>query len=271
MSLRASLPLLAALSLATAAWSEPAKVDPEKVKTTESGLKYAVLKPGKGDAARSGQQVFVHYTGWLTDGKKFDSSRDRNEPIEFRLGRQMVIPGFEEGITGMQVGEQRQLTIPPKLAYGERGTPGGPIPGNATLIFEIELVKLGNVVETPTKPQKLEEKAFTKTKSGLKYAIMTPGKGSAAKKGDRVEVHYTGWLTNGTKFDSSVDREQPFAFTLGGGEVIKGWDEGVAGMKVGEKRQLVIPADLAYGDRAIGPIPAGSTLVFEVELLGVGK
>lgn len=97
------------------------------------------------------------------------------------------------------------------------------------------------------------------------------GTGAETKKGDRVTVHYTGWLTDGTKFDSSVDRGQPFGFNLGAGEVIAGWDQGVAGMKVGGKRRLTIPADLGYGDRgAGGVIPPGATLVFDVELLSIG-
>ncbi|HTC19278.1 MAG TPA: FKBP-type peptidyl-prolyl cis-trans isomerase [bacterium] len=108
------------------------------------------------------------------------------------------------------------------------------------------------------------------TASGLKYQILKVGHGAVATAGQMVTVHYTGWLTDGTKFDSSVDRGQPFQFTLGAGQVIKGWDEGVAGMKVGEKRKLTIPSDLGYGDRgAGGTIPPNATLVFDVELLGV--
>jgi FKBP-type peptidyl-prolyl cis-trans isomerase len=110
----------------------------------------------------------------------------------------------------------------------------------------------------------------TKTASGLTYWDIKQGTGPVAEKGQKVKVDYTGWLTNGQKFDSSVGTGKPFEFKLGAGEVIKGWDEGVAGMKVGGKRQLKIPPDLAYGANGYPPvIPANSTLIFDVTLRGV--
>jgi FKBP-type peptidyl-prolyl cis-trans isomerase len=120
------------------------------------------------------------------------------------------------------------------------------------------------------------QEKFVTTKSGLKYLDTKVGTGEEAKKGMNVTVHYTGWLyekgQRGAKFDSSVDRGQPFTFALGGSQVIKGWDEGVAGMKVGGKRELIIPPDLAYGaSGAGGVIPPNATLDFEVELLKVAK
>jgi FKBP-type peptidyl-prolyl cis-trans isomerase len=109
-----------------------------------------------------------------------------------------------------------------------------------------------------------------KTDSGLVYWDIRVGNGAVAKEGSHVRVHYTGWLTNGKKFDSSVDAGKPFDFTIGNGEVIKGWEEGVAGMKVGGKRQLRIPAALGYGAEGYpGVIPANATLIFDVQLLGV--
>ena len=111
---------------------------------------------------------------------------------------------------------------------------------------------------------------LTTTASGLQYKDVTVGSGTEAKEGDTVSVHYTGWLTDGTKFDSSVDRGQTFSFTLGQGGVIAGWDEGVVGMKEGGKRILVIPSNLGYGPNgASGVIPPNATLIFEVELLDV--
>ncbi len=107
--------------------------------TTASGLVIEELEVGSGTAATKGQTVTVHYTGWLTDGKKFDSSKDRNDPFEFPLGAGYVIRGWDEGVQGMLVGGKRKLTIPPELGYGARGA-GGVIPPNATLVFEVELL-----------------------------------------------------------------------------------------------------------------------------------
>jgi FKBP-type peptidyl-prolyl cis-trans isomerase len=115
--------------------------DKSKVVTTDSGLKYEDLKEGTGEAAKKGDTVEVHYTGWLTDGKKFDSSHDRKQPFSFKLGAGRVIKGWDEGVAGMKVGGKRKLTIPPELGYGKRGA-GGVIPPDATLIFEVELLKI---------------------------------------------------------------------------------------------------------------------------------
>lgn len=112
---------------------------------------------------------------------------------------------------------------------------------------------------------------ITKSTIGMKIETLKEGTGEETKNGDNVTVHYTGTLENGTKFDSSLDRNQPFSFTLGAGRVIKGWDLGVLGMKVGEKRKLTIPPELGYGSSGTGPIPPNATLIFEVELLGINN
>ena len=116
----------------------------------------------------------------------------------------------------------------------------------------------------------VDSAALTRTGSGLQYQDVAVGNGAEAREGQVAVVHYTGWLTDGTKFDSSRDRGEPFSFPVGGGQVIAGWDEGVAGMKVGGRRKLVIPANLGYGEMGAPPvIPPGATLVFDVELLDV--
>ncbi len=121
-----------------------------------------------------------------------------------------------------------------------------------------------------TTPPSLSSNAIT-TASGLQYQDLQVGTGATAKTGDSVTVNYTGWLTNGTKFDSSLDRNKPFSFTVGAGGVIAGWDEGVQGMKVGGTRLLVIPPSLGYGSQAYSSIPANSTLIFEVQLVGINQ
>ncbi|MBI3803920.1 MAG: FKBP-type peptidyl-prolyl cis-trans isomerase [Nitrospirae bacterium] len=124
-----------------AAESEKMSAQKEKAVKTASGLEYVDEVEGKGASPKKGQTVIVHYTGWLTDGKKFDSSRDRNEPFAFQIGVGQVIPGWDEGVMTMKVGGKRKLTIPPDLGYGKRGA-GGVIPPNATLLFDVELIDI---------------------------------------------------------------------------------------------------------------------------------
>jgi peptidylprolyl isomerase len=195
----------------------------------------------------------------------FIGSSDTTLPITFEIGKDgVVFPGWEEGVTHMKVGGKRYLLIPPDLGLGDVG--GGEIPPNATLIIEVELTD----VKEPVIMTEVDEDDFTTTESGLKYFDLIEGEGEMPVPGQIVVVHYTGWLQDGTKFDSSLDRGEPFAFDLGAGMVIEGWEEGVATMKVGGKRQLVIPSELGYGDTgAGGTIPPGATLIFEIELLEI--
>jgi peptidylprolyl isomerase len=222
------------------------------------------LEPGNGDVVSAGQSIEVHYTGWLWDdgvrGEQFDSSLDRGEPFQFDLGRCQVIRGWDWGVEGMRVGGRRDLIIPSRLAYGERGA-GDVIPPNATLNFEIELLR---IVDDASLPEGVE----------MEVIDHEVGTGDEAQACQTVEVHYTGWLwvdgARGAKFDSSLDRGEPFQFGLGMGQVIRGWDEGVQGMKVGGRRELIIPPEMGYGERGAGTvIPPGATLNFEVELLRV--
>src|SRR3954462_7750185 len=131
-----------ALGILVSPLTQGATMSEANATTTASGLTYEDVKVGTGEIATAGRTVSVHYTGWLTDGKKFDSSKDRGKPFEFPLGGGRVIKGWDEGVQGMKVGGVRKLTIPPELGYGPRGA-GGVIPPNATLVFEVELLKTG--------------------------------------------------------------------------------------------------------------------------------
>jgi len=234
--------------------------------TTDSGLKYIDEKIGTGDSPNKGDLLVVHYTGTLEDGTKFDSSHDRNQPIEFPIGMGRVIKGWDEGLSTMKVGGKRKLIIPSNLGYGVRGA-GGIIPPDATLLFDVELIEIKPVVidtdfSLPGKEVNYE--------SGLRTIIHKEGSGEKPVSGDNITVHYKGLLADGTEFDSSHSRGKPFTFVVGQGRVIKGWDEGLLYMQVGEKRTLIIPPDLGYGERgAGGAIPPNATLIFEVELIKI--
>lgn len=224
---------------------------------------------GEGPEAVKGGEVEVHYTGYLTDGTVFDTSLKRPRAFTFELGAGRVIKGWDEGVAGMKVGGKRKLVIPAKMGYGERRA--GKIPPNSTLVFTIELLSF---TPPPPPPQPLtafegKPVATKKLDKGLVAMDYKLGDGAEARTGDTVSVHYRGTLKDGTEFDSSLSRPRPLVFPLGQGRVIKGWDVGIAGMKVGGLRKLIIPAELAYGDRARGKIPANADLTFTVELMAV--
>ncbi|MGE5675783.1 MAG: FKBP-type peptidyl-prolyl cis-trans isomerase [Mycobacterium leprae] len=219
------------------------------MESTASGLRYEEIEEGTGVQPQKGEIVQVHYTGWLTDGTKFDSSVDRGELFEFKLGAGRVIKGWDEGLATMKVGGKRKLYIPPDLGYGSRGA-GGVIPPNAELIFEVNLL---GIRSTDLQIEQIEE-----------------GTGPQPQEGQIVVVHYEGRLADGTKFDSSFDRGEPLEFVFGVGQVITGWDMGLATMKVGGRRKLTIPPELGYGKRGYpGVIPPNAVLVFDVQLLGI--
>ena len=237
-------------------------MDKNKMITTESGLQYEVMTMGTGEKPEATDKVEVHYHGTLLDGTVFDSSVDRGKTIKFGLNQ--VIKGWTEGLQLMPIGSKFKFTIIPELAYGDRDM-GPKLPPNSTLIFEVELFNIEKpFVDTdftiPTQEITLE--------SGLRYLEHIAGKGEITQVGNTVSVHYSGFLANGTKFDSSHDRGQPFSFTLGDYRVIKGWEEGLLNMKKGGKRTLIIPPVLGYGEKGAGGIiPPNATLMFEVELV----
>jgi peptidylprolyl isomerase len=231
---------------------------PADAEVTASGLASKRLSPGKGTVHPSPTAtVHIHYTGWTTDGKLFDSSVPAGKPIAFPVDA--VIPGFGEGIQLMVEGEKRRLWIPEPLAY--RGIEGKP---KGMLVFDVELLRILEAPVTPPDVAAPPADAAT-TNSGLASKVLAAGTGAAHPGRDSlVEVHYSGWTTDGKLFDSSLVRGVPARFQLD--QVIEGWTEGLQLMVAGEKRRLWIPQKLAY--RGAPDKPAGM-LVFDVELLRI--
>lgn len=265
-----------AAASATAATPEPAAnaanavPTPEDVaapakdaKKTASGLASKVLKPGTGkEHPTDADRVKVHYSGWTTDGKMFDSSVQRGEPTSFAVTQ--VIPGWTEGLKLMVPGEKRRFWIPAKLAYGEKAPPGAPA-GNLT--FDVELLDILAAPKTP-EDVKAAPASAKKTASNLRYRVLKAGTGKVHPKAtDTVTVHYSGWTPDGKMFDSSVQRGEPASFSLG--QVVKGWTEGVQLMVEGEKTRFWIPGELAYGDKPTRPGAPSGMLVFDIELLQI--
>ena len=250
----------------TEKWKEIKNNMASKNIKTNTGLQYKDIVVGKGDSPEAGDRVVVHYTGTLEDGTKFDSSKDRGQPFEFAIGVGQVIKGWDEGVMSMKPSGNRILTIPADLAYGDRGA-GKIIPPGATLVFDVELIEFKKkFIDTDFS---LPGKEIL-TESGLRMIEHIVGNGDSPNSGQTVFVHYTGLLADGTKFDSSHDRGQPFRFNIGQGKVIKGWDEAILDMNIGSKRTLIIPPELGYGERgAGGVIPPNATLIFEVELIDI--
>ena len=202
-------------------------------------------------------RVTVHYTGWTTDGERFDSSVERGSPATFPLSG--VIAGWTEGVQLMRVGERRRLWIPEALAY--QGRPGRPA---GVLVFDIELRAIDHAPEPPAVPVDVAAPPANaiQTASGLYSRVLVAGQGSTHPTStSNVTVHYSGWSTDGERFDSSVTRGAPATFPLN--RVIAGWTEGVQLMVEGEHRRFWIPGDLAY-DGSAGP---QGMLVFDVELI----
>jgi FKBP-type peptidyl-prolyl cis-trans isomerase len=263
------------------------------VAPTGSGLYFIETVAGKGAKIDTGMWVSIHFKVSLIDGKQLFSSYDRGEPMGFEFGKRFDTPGIEQAIGMMKKGGKATVVVPSKLAFGEAGR-GGIIPPYSTMIYDVEVVNVQTKAEHDkglADEKKKEKEKLDKTKgeemsllnkylkdkkitvkptaSGIYYIEKVKGTGARAVAGKTVSVHYTGTLLNGTKFDSSRDRNKPYDFVLGQGSVIKGWDEGIALMNVGGKATLIVPSNMAYGERNMGNIPPFSTLVFDLELMDV--
>jgi peptidylprolyl isomerase len=235
---------------------------PADAKKSPKGVSYKVLTPGKGEKKPSiNDTVVVNFTGWLPTGRMYDTSNKKKAPFRRRVG--MTMPGWKDVLPLMSVGEKVRMWIPEELAY--EGKPGHP---KGMMVFEVELLEVVDGLPVPEDVAAAPADA-KKTASGLAYKVLAATKDKKAKKPrawDQVSAHYSGWTTDGVMFDSSIERGRPSDFPLN--RVIKGWQEGIPLMKVGDKFRFWIPADLAYGDNPGGGKPKG-LLVFDVELHAV--
>jgi len=254
-----------------------------EVVTLESGLKYMDDSLGTGREAKAGDLVSIHFKGWMipkdsstelyTDwsidsSKKMLSlgdSKVRNQPIKFVLNSNSFIKGSDEGIIGMKTGGIRTIIIPDSLAYGEAGI--GFIPPSTDLKVVVDLLEVKDKIVA--KMWEVDTTLFKTTASGLKYAVISEGEGPAVESGKVITVSYSGYLLDGTLFDSSIERDEPIQFVVGQGQVIPGWDEGMLLLKKGDKARFIIPPQLGYGEMQLEKIPANSTLIFDTEIVDI--
>ncbi len=255
------LPLSAQDTPGTPKPSGPPK-DTEIV-TTASGLKYSILQKGDGERApKMGERVTVHYTGWLEDGTKFDSSRDNGKPFAFVLGVGQVIKGWDEGVALMTKGTRCKLTIPYDLAYGEDGRPPR-IPAKATLIFDVELLSFEAMPEFKAGVKDKQKK----TESGLVYELLKEGTGDKLKAEQSFELRYAFWNSEGKLLEAT---EQNDATIKGLVESMnyKFLQEAPLLMRVGDRMRFEVPPALLFGATERGPdLPANSVTIWELELM----
>ncbi len=250
-----------------------------------NGLQYTDDTVGTGRQSEMGDLVSIRFSAWMVKdttenlfkdwskdtsrAKQLIGSTDRTgKPYKFLLKEGYFIKGSTEGIAGMKVGGTRTILIPSELAYGKRGI--GPIPPNTKLKVLVTLVDTKKPVIANL--WNVDPSKFKTTKDGLKYAIIQEGTGAKADSGDLVTVNYSGYLAkDSTKFDSSVERDEPFTFKLGSRMVIPAWDEGIALLNKGAKARLIVPPALGYGNRPSRIIPPNSTLIFDIEVVDIRK
>jgi len=226
---------------------------------TFKSLKTEDTVPGTGEGAKSGDTLTMLYHGSLVDGTVFDSNMSADgkpdtskPPFALVLGMGQVIKGWDEGLKGIKTGCVRKIMIPSEMGYGAQGS-GEKIPPNSDLVFTVKCLDIVH---------QGEEKV-------IDIKDLKVGSGAEVKNGDKVTIHYVGTLLNGKQFDSSREKNQPFEFTVGAGEVVAGFDKGLLGMRRGGLRKLRIPPMAAYGSNPNGGIPPNSVLNFEIECLKI--
>jgi peptidylprolyl isomerase len=248
---------------------KPYSIENFKLEKSKKKLKYYTIVEGEGSTAQLGDNAYVHYTAYLPDGTLFDSSIKKSEPVRITVGVNQVIQGWDMGLQLMKKGGKIKLIVPAELAYGAKGYQNK-VPPNTPIILDIEMVDL--VPPLPVEKWDISNKQIIETASGLKYVVFEAGEGDLIVNDNIVEVHYSGYFTNGQLFDSSVKRFETLRFPVGAGIVIDGWDEGVKLMRKGARFQLLVPSYLAYGEEGAPPqIPENTDLIFDIEVIDVIK
>ncbi len=247
---------------------EPFKVNKNSYKSDASGLKYSFVSESDGLQPDSGYIVTMHFTGYLPNGKIFNSSILSGEPEKFVVGTAKVIKGVNLAVMLMKQGSKARFKIPAKLAFGDKGY-YTLIPPNTDLTYDIELLE----VKSPPRVEPFVSESDTVlTKSGLRYIPVIKTEGQIPQSGDIVSIHYSGYFIDGQIFDSSVQRDQPIMFAIGEGHVVPGMDEALRNMRVGEKARVLIPWNLGYGEEGNPPvIPPKTDLIFDIEFLHVAN
>lgn len=232
-------------------------------KKTSTGLEYSIIKKGNGEKLKNGFRVYVNYTTYIKPDSIYDSNAERGKPFAFILGQEEVLKGWDEGIALLSVGDSAHFRIPPALAYGTKKV--GSIPANTTLTLHVKILK------TEQAFYDLTNKDTITFPSGLKKIVISKGNGEKAKPYHNVTLHFTGFILNPKGyqrvFQSSLTNSTLAVFQLGTGRMVKGLDEGIATMHIGEKATFILPPALGFGNKVSGIIPANSTLYFDIELL----
>ncbi len=237
-----------------------------KGKKIAKGLRMLSLKEGNGAYVRPGDNAYINYTGFIDDSVIFASSI-HGKPVRLTVGENQLVEGVDAALLHMKPGAKARLLMSPAYAYGAEGYSTW-VPANTPVIMDVELLR----VVPEIKVEQWDVRGLEKqtTASGLSYYIVEEGEGDLIKAQNIVQMHYSGYLADGTVFDSSVKRDEPFRMPVGIGALIEGWEEGLLKMKPGAKFQLHIPAKLGYGEAGSPPkVPAHADLILDVEILEV--
>ncbi len=248
--------------------SRPSRTD-TLFRTTSTGLSYRVIRTGEGPHAGDGYRVIFHMTGITSSGDTFINTRSRGKPLSLITGTGQLIPGLDEGIRHVGQGGELLLRVPARLGYGERGS--SRVPPGSDLLLHVWLLSISPrpVTVIPYSGTGLDTLT---TRHGVRYIIIRKGQGPTPHTNDQITVHYTGYLSSGKVFDSSVLKDQPFTFRLGNPGIIPGWNEVFPYLPEGTHARIIIPWKLGYGKKGQPPrIPPKSDLIFDVRILKITR